>query len=66
MVLDSIPEMELKEVDNKIRAVRTAIKQAYYVDQLLMSQNIQMTATEVMQRNEEKMRLLAEFSYLTA
>ena len=38
---------------------RTAIKQAYYVDQLLMSQNIQMTATEVMQRNEEKMRLLA-------
>lgn len=38
---------------------RTAIKQAYFVDQLLMSQNIQMTATEVMQRNEEKMRLLA-------
>jgi hypothetical protein len=38
---------------------RTAIKQAFYVDQLLMSQNIQMTATEVMQRNEEKMRLLA-------
>jgi hypothetical protein len=38
---------------------RTAIKQAYYIDQLLMSQNIQMTATEVMQRNEEKMRLLA-------
>ena len=38
---------------------RTAIKQAYFVDQLLMSQNITMTATEVMQRNEEKMRLLA-------
>ena len=28
VVLDSIPEMELKEVDNKIRAVRTAIQQA--------------------------------------
>ena len=38
---------------------RTAIKQAFYVDQLLMSQNQMMTATEVMQRNEEKMRLLA-------
>lgn len=38
---------------------RNAIRQAYYVDQLLLSQNVQMTATEVMQRNEEKMRLLA-------
>jgi hypothetical protein len=38
---------------------REAIRQAYFVDQLLMSQNVRMTATEVMQRNEEKMRLLA-------
>ena len=38
---------------------RNAIRQAYYVDQLLMSQDTRMTATEVMQRNEEKMRLLA-------
>ena len=38
---------------------RQAIRQAYFVDQLLMSQDARMTATEVMQRNEEKMRLLA-------
>ena len=38
---------------------RTAIRQAYFVDQLLMSQDVRMTATEVMQRNEEKMRLLS-------
>ena len=38
---------------------REAIRQAYFVDQLLMSQDVRMTATEVMQRNEEKMRLLA-------
>ena len=38
---------------------RNAIRQAYFVDQLLMSQDVRMTATEVMQRNEEKMRLLA-------
>lgn len=38
---------------------REAIRQAYFVDQLLMAQNVTMTATEVLQRNEEKMRLLA-------
>ena len=38
---------------------RGAIRQAYYVDQFLMQQDVRMTATEVMQRNEEKMRLLA-------
>ena len=38
---------------------RQAIRQAYFVDQILMEQNVQMTATEVMKRNEEKMRLLA-------
>lgn len=37
---------------------RNAIRQAFYVDQLLLSQGQQMTATEVLQRNEEKMRLL--------
>ena len=36
---------------------RNAIRQAFYVDQLLMSQGPAMTATEVLQRNEEKMRL---------
>lgn len=37
---------------------RNAIRQAFYVDQLLMSNGPTMTATEVLQRNEEKMRLL--------
>jgi hypothetical protein len=37
---------------------RGAIRQAFYVDQLLLAQGQTMTATEVLQRNEEKMRLL--------
>lgn len=37
---------------------RAAIRQAFYVDQLIMGQGPQMTATEVIQRTEEKMRLL--------
>lgn len=39
--------------------VRTRIKQAFFIDQLqLNEQGPQMTATEVMQRTEEKLRLL--------
>lgn len=37
---------------------RTRIREAYYVDQLQLNNGPQMTATEVMQRTEEKMRLL--------
>lgn len=37
---------------------RTAIRAAFYVDQLILGQGPQMTATEVVQRTEEKMRLL--------
>ncbi len=37
---------------------RTAIRAAFYVDQLILGQGPQMTATEVIQRTEEKMRLL--------
>ena len=37
---------------------RNAIRQAFFVDQLLLGQGPTMTATEVLQRNEEKMRLL--------
>lgn len=37
---------------------RQAIRSSFYVDQLIMSQNQTMTATEVIQRTEEKMRLL--------
>ena len=38
---------------------RKSIQQVYFIDQLISEQNQRMTATEVMQRNEEKMRLLA-------
>ena len=37
---------------------RNAIRSAFYVDQLILSQSPAMTATEVMQRTEEKMRIL--------
>ena len=37
---------------------RQAIRSAFYVDQLILQQNQTMTATEVIQRTEEKMRLL--------
>jgi len=37
---------------------REAISQTFHVDQLLITENRNMTATEVVQRNEEKMRIL--------
>jgi hypothetical protein len=37
---------------------RTAIAKIFHVDQLLITENRNMTATEVLQRNEEKMRIL--------
>ena len=37
---------------------RQAISQIFHVDQLLITENRNMTATEVVQRNEEKMRIL--------
>ena len=37
---------------------RDAIRNTFYVNQLMLQQGPQMTATEVVQRNEEKMRLL--------
>ena len=37
---------------------RDAIRNTFYVNQLMLQQGPQMTATEVIQRNEEKMRLL--------
>lgn len=37
---------------------RSAIRQAFYVDQLLLNEGPSMTATEVLQRNEERMRML--------
>ena len=38
--------------------IRSRIKTAFYNDQLMSTENVKMTATEVLQRNEEKMRLL--------
>jgi len=38
---------------------RQAIRAAFYVDQLILGNSPNMTATEVIQRTEEKMRLLA-------
>jgi hypothetical protein len=37
---------------------RVRIREAFFVDQLMLQQGPQMTATEVLQRTEEKMRLL--------
>ena len=37
---------------------RNSIREVFYVNQLMLQQGPQMTATEVIQRNEEKMRLL--------
>ena len=39
--------------DRKVR-----VRESFYVDQLMLQQGPQMTATEVLQRTEEKMRLL--------
>lgn len=38
--------------------IRLRIRQAFFIDQLQLNQGPQMTATEVLQRTEEKMRLL--------
>ena len=43
------------EIMNEIRA---RIKNAFYNDQLMSTENVKMTATEVLQRTEEKRRLL--------
>jgi hypothetical protein len=41
-----------------LKDVRERIRQVYYIDQLLLREGPQMTATEVMQRTEEQIRLL--------
>jgi hypothetical protein len=42
---------------------REAISKTFHVDQLLITSNRNMTATEVVQRNEEKMRILGPVLY---
>lgn len=44
--------------EQQLEQRRQAIRAAFYVDQLILGQGPQMTATEVIQRTEEKMRLL--------
>lgn len=41
-----------------LRERRTRIRESFFVDQLMLQQGPAMTATEVLQRTEEKMRLL--------
>ena len=42
-----------------MQEVRNRIRIGFYNDQLMMQNGVQMTATEVLQRTEEKMRLMA-------
>lgn len=44
--------------ETQLEQRRQAIRAAFYVDQLILGTGPQMTATEVVQRTEEKMRLL--------
>lgn len=41
-----------------IESIKVQIRQAFFIDQLQLNEGPQMTATEVMQRTEEKLRLL--------
>ena len=45
--------------DIMMEGIRTRIRQAFFIDQLQLNEGPQMTATEVIQRTEEKVRLLA-------
>ncbi len=55
------PLFNFSQVDFGYEAMkekRLRIREAFFVDQLMLQQGPQMTATEVLQRTEEKMRLL--------
>lgn len=54
LVTGSRPDIGLDIVD----AYRQQIRQAFFIDQLQLREGPQMTATEVMQRTEEQLRLL--------
>lgn len=45
--------------DQFMEGIRLRIRQAFFIDQLQLNEGPQMTATEVIQRTEEKVRLLA-------
>lgn len=44
--------------DRLVEGLRATIREMFFVDQLLLNTGPQMTATEVMQRTEEKLRLM--------
>lgn len=60
---DRIEQMDIKSRPDvgldMIEAVRASVRSFFFIDQLQLSEGPQMTATEVMQRTEEKLRLLA-------
>lgn len=60
---DRIEQMDIKSRPDigldMMEAVRASIRSFFFIDQLQLSEGPQMTATEVMQRTEEKLRLLA-------
>ena len=60
---DRIEQMDIKARPDvgldMIEAVRASVRSFFFIDQLQLSEGPQMTATEVMQRTEEKLRLLA-------
>lgn len=54
--LQSAGRLEIS--DSMCEQARTRIRQAFYIDQLQLQDGPQMTATEVMQRTEEKLRTM--------
>jgi hypothetical protein len=54
MNLNARPDIGLQIMDD----VRMRIRQAFFIDQLQLKEGPQMTATEVMQRTEEQLRML--------
>jgi hypothetical protein len=54
MNLNARPDIGIQVMDD----VRMRIRQAFFIDQLQLKEGPQMTATEVMQRTEEQLRML--------
>lgn len=50
--------LDSNSADNFMEQIRMQIREAFFVDQLQLNEGPQMTATEVMQRTEEKLRVM--------
>ena len=59
--IDVLPSGNPELGDQFADSLRNRIREAFYVDQLQLNQGPQMTATEVIQRTEEKLRLMGPF-----